>query len=57
MANYWSDAGDFPSTVGTACLPTNTMPTSERLTATGWGGTNAAGSQSFNLKEVGLIIT
>ena len=52
MKNYWADAGDFPSTVGTVCLPTNTIPNSERLTATGWGGTDAAVTQSINLKEV-----
>ena len=55
MTSYWRDAGDFPSSVGTICLPTRRMPIGERVTATGWGGTNAAETQSTELKEVHII--
>ena len=52
MAQYWSDARDFPSSVGTICLTTMKMPQNERITATGWGGTDAEVTQSTELKEV-----
>ena len=55
MAQFFPDARDFPPSVGTICLATMTMPQNERLTATGWGGTDAATTQSPNLKEVHCI--
>lgn len=57
MKDYWSDAiTDFPSSVGTACLPTQRMPIGEWVTAVGWGGTDAAQTQSTELKEAQLLI-
>ena len=56
MYQYWGDARDFPSTVGTVCLPTRKMPLSEWSTVTGWGGTDFEASQSILLKEVFQIL-
>ena len=52
MRTYFASTSDFPSLVGTICLPTETFPNSETLTALGWGGTDAAVTQSQLLKEV-----
>ena len=46
---------NLPSTVGTVCLPTMSMPVSEVITAIGWGGTNGQETQSSSLKEVWLV--
>ena len=52
MSSYFLDARYFPPSVGTICLTTRTMPQNEKLTAIGWGGTDAETTQSPNLKEV-----
>ena len=55
LETYFSSASDFPSSVGTVCLPTMSMPKNQRLIATGWGGTDdqgISGTQSPDLKEV-----
>ena len=52
MSSYFASASDFPSSVGTICLPTVTFPNSETLTALGWGGINEEVTQSQSLKEV-----
>ena len=52
MESYWSSENDFPSTVGTICLASRSMPNNERVMTMGWGGMNAAGHQSQWLKEV-----
>ena len=52
MSTYFTSTSDFPPSVGTICLPTQTFPNSETLTALGWGGTDAQTTQSELLKEV-----
>ena len=52
MSTYFASTSEFPSSVGTICLPSETFPDSETLTALGWGGTDAAVTQSELLKEV-----
>ena len=52
LETYFSSASDFPSSVGTVCLPTMSMPKNQRLIATGWGGTDDQTTQSPDLKEV-----
>ena len=56
LSRYISSASNFPSSVGTICLPTIPMPENEELTATGWGGTNNQLTQSPELKEVMLVL-
>ena len=52
MRNYFSSALDFSLQVGTICLPTQTFPDSETLTALGWGETDEQSTPSELLKEV-----
>ena len=49
---YWYSETSFPSTVGTICLASRSMPNNERVITTGWGGTDGQGQQSQWLKEV-----
>ena len=52
LETYFSSASDFPSSVGTICLATKSMPDNKRLTVTGWGGTDDQATQSPDLKDV-----
>ena len=54
MSSYFASASDFPSSVGTICLPTKKFPNYETMTALGWGGTDADVSQSDLLKEASI---
>ena len=56
MSTYFASASDFPSSVGTICLPTEKFPNYETMTALGWGGTDADVSQSDLLKEASIHI-
>ena len=49
-------ANQFPSSVGTICLPGQRFPYSEEITVLGWGGMNSNGDQSSVLKEVWLFV-
>ena len=52
LSEYIRSATDFPSSVGTICLPKKSIPENEQLMATGWGGINNQGTQAPDLKEV-----
>ena len=54
MSSFFASASDFPSSVGTICLPTEKFPNYETMTALGWGGTDADVSQSDLLKEASI---
>ena len=51
LESTWSSENSFPSTVGTICLASRSIPNQQVMTM-GWGGMNAAGTQSQRLKEV-----
>ena len=60
MKYFIQDANSFPPSVGTVCLPTQKMPTSEWVTVAGWGGVRPQESetddnQALMLKEVGTF--
>ena len=60
MKYFIQDANSFPPEVGTVCLPTQRMPTSEWVTVTGWGGVRPKANKTDNnqaliLKEVGTF--
>ena len=50
-------AATLSTTVGTICLANQKIEEQVRVTATGWGGTDAAESQATYLKEVQLVLS
>ena len=49
-------AATLSTTVGTICLASHKIEELVRVTATGWGGTDASETQATFLKEVQLVL-
>ena len=52
LESTWSSENRFPSTVGTICLASKSLPHNEWAMTLGWGGMNEKAEQSMWLKEV-----